>query len=206
MIENLLNNPVALVLWIGVIILGITLHEAAHSYMARYLGDPTPEQMGRTTLDPLAHLDPLGTVLIFIVGFGWGKPAPFNPTYFKHYKRDIALTAVAGPVTNVTLSLLAAFLLKLTLPFSGLDILQEFLYIAVYANLILALFNLIPVPPLDGSKVLYAVIPDSLDHLYAQYERLGPILLIVVLLFGGTAVFTVLTPILNGVLNVAGLQ
>lgn len=206
MILQLLNNPVALVLWIGVIILGITLHEAAHSYAARSLGDPTPESMGRTTLDPLAHLDPIGTILIFLVGFGWGKPAPFNPTYFKHYKRDIALTAVAGPLTNVVLSLIAVVLLKLTLPYDNLAILQEFFYIAVYANLILALFNLIPVPPLDGSKVLYAVLPRGLDELYAQYERIGPLLIILLLFFGGAAIFAVLTPLLNSLLNFAGLH
>lgn len=136
----------------GGLIIAIGLHEAAHCYMADRLGDPTPRSMGRLTLNPIAHLDPIGSIAILIAGFGWGKAAPFDPYNLSNPKRDIALIALAGPATNFILAIIASFVLKfLQMPQN----VAEVLFIFISLNINLALFNLIPIPPLDGSKILF---------------------------------------------------
>lgn len=156
MLDLLVNSPFAFVVVFGGLIIAIGIHEAAHCYMADYLGDPTPRALGRTTLNPLVHLDPIGTLMILITGrFGWGKPAPFDPYNLANPQRDTALIALAGPASNIIL----AVCLSLVLRIFNLEFLREISIYLISLNINLALFNLIPVPPLDGSKIFLGKSP-----------------------------------------------
>ena len=200
-----LNDPIYLLFWATCIVLGITVHEAAHCWTSTKLGDPTPGLAGRVTLDPLAHLDPLGTLLIFLIGFGWGKPSPFNPTYFKHYKRDTATVAIAGPTSNILFLLAAALLLKISVTFGLPSLWDRFLAVAIEANLLLAVFNLIPIPPLDGSKLIYAILPDKYDETFHRLETLGPLLILGLFLFGSALIMPIYTQLLDFIVRIFGL-
>lgn len=179
------------------ILLALSVHEWAHGVVANYLGDPTARYEGRLTLNPLAHLDPVGTIMFLIVGFGWGKPVPVDPRHFKHYKRDMALVSLAGPFSNLILAFiafgfLAAFFPE-TLQYSpdalvesatrgGLGrFLDQFLQAMLYLNLGLMAFNLLPIAPLDGSKILIPFIPHRFDDQYEQLMRNGPWILLALL-------------------------
>lgn len=156
MLDLLVNSPFAFIVVFGGLVVAIGIHEAAHCYMADYLGDPTPRALGRTTLNPLVHLDPIGTLMILITGrFGWGKPAPFDPYNLANPQRDTALIALAGPVSNLLLAIGLSLVFHLL---SNLSILGVLKYL-ISLNLNLALFNLIPVPPLDGSKIFLGKSP-----------------------------------------------
>ncbi len=161
----------------------ITLHECAHGWAAYRLGDDTAKRMGRLTLDPLKHIDIIGLAMMVLFRFGWAKPVPVDMRKFKNPKRDMAVTAAAGPLMNVILCLAALFLYGLTAPgafYSGgaLYYLNEGLYLTAYLSLALALFNIIPIPPLDGSKVLYSFISDRAYMQLMRYERYGMIALL----------------------------
>ena len=151
MLNLLFTDPFVFILLFGGLILAIGLHEAAHCYMADHLGDPTPRALGRLTLNPLAHLDPLGTLVLLFTGmFGWGKASPFDPYNLKNPRRDTALIALAGPASNILL----AICLSLIFRFINLNpLLYSILFSLIALNINLALFNLLPVPPLDGSKI-----------------------------------------------------
>ena len=151
MLNLLFTDPYVFIIVLGGLILAIGIHEAAHCYMADYLGDPTPRAMGRLTLNPLAHLDPIGTLMIVFTGmFGWGKASPFDPYNLRHPQRDTALIALAGPISNIVL----AILLSLVLRFFNLNYLLSAILISLITlNINLAIFNLLPIPPLDGSKI-----------------------------------------------------
>lgn len=169
-----------------VLIFSAILHEVMHGVVADRLGDPTARVMGRLTLNPIPHIDPIMSIivpalLIFSgspILFGAAKPVPINPLHFKDPKKDMALTALAGPLTNIFIAVLAAFILKFA-RFSGLE---PFLYTVVLYNLILAFVNLIPIPPLDGSRVLAAILPNELASLYMSIERYGIFILFFLLL------------------------
>lgn len=152
MLELLFQNPFAFIVVFGGLIVAIGIHEAAHCYMADYLGDPTPRALGRTTLNPIAHLDLVGTLMILVTGrFGWGKPAPYDPYNLANPDRDTRLIALAGPASNIVL----AIILSLIYRFFNLSPLLSIFYSLISLNINLALFNLIPVPPLDGSKIFF---------------------------------------------------
>lgn len=198
------NEPLFAIWFAIAILLGITVHEAAHSWTAKQLGDPTAELAGRVNLNPASHLDPVGTLAIFLIGFGWGRPAPFNPTYFRHYKRDTAFVAVAGPLSNALIVFSAVILLRALAPFAP-AMFETAMVATVMANLILAVFNLIPIPPLDGSKLVYAFLPSRFDEAFDRLEQLGPIFLLALFFLGGGILGAFYQPILRAVLGSAGL-
>lgn len=172
-----------------VLIPSAIIHEYVHGWMADQLGDPTARYAGRLTLDPRVHIDKWGTILMplilfFITGgrflFAYAKPVPYNPYNLKNQKWGPAFVALAGPLSNLLLALVFGFLVRY-LPVSGITV---FLSVIVYANVLLAIFNLVPIPPLDGSKVLYAILPDSQYQLKVVLERYGFYILLFFIFFG----------------------
>jgi Zn-dependent protease len=150
------------------LLLAITIHEFSHAYTADRLGDPTPRAMGRLTLNPLAHLDPIGTLMIFIAHFGWGKPVPIDPYNFANPRRDEIVVALAGPISNIILGSTIGIISLTTGYFN------EILYIIAIVNFSLAVFNLIPIPPLDGSKVFLNLMPVEKAYEWEKaFERYG---------------------------------
>ena len=177
-----------------VILFSLTIHEYAHALVAYRLGDDTAKNQGRLSLNPLVHLDLLGTLLLFIVHFGWAKPVPVDPRNFKNPKKDMLLVALAGPVSNILTAIVAAVVLKALFenfasagipPGSGVDVATRMLVWFIYIGIVLAVFNMIPVPPLDGSRVLYGLLPDSLAFRYARFETYGIFILFAIFIFGG---------------------
>lgn len=150
----------------------ITIHECAHAWVAYKLGDPTAEQEGRVSLNPLHHLDFFGTILIFFIGIGWGKPTPVNPHYFQHPKRDEALTALAGPASNLLLALLIAIIRRYTGGFIP-ETADYILATLFQVSLILCIFNMLPFPPLDGSKIIGIFVPHRYEMAYEDYLKNG---------------------------------
>ena len=166
----------------------ITLHELSHGLCACALGDDTAKRKGRLTLNPLRHLDPMGLLMIVIFHFGWAKPVPVNPNNFQHPKRDMALTSLAGPAANAVITLVflllyGALFIPLSSGGAGRYILQM-LQLTAYISLALAIFNLIPLPPLDGSKILFSALSDEGYWKLMRYERYGSILLLLLVWTG----------------------
>ncbi len=150
------------------------VHEFAHAFVATKLGDDTPRLSGRLNLNPMSHIDPLGAVMILLVGFGYAKPVPVNPRNFKNLKGGMALTALAGPATNLLMAMVFMLFMNLT-ALASANILTsavfQFFLFAASINVGLAVFNLIPIPPLDGSRVLQLLIPNKYYYKFARYER-----------------------------------
>ena len=177
---------------IAVLIMSVVIHEVSHGYMANYLGDPTAKYQGRLTLNPLKHLDPVGSIIVPIIGyfsggmiFGWAKPVPYNPHNLRPGRWSEALVALAGPFSNLTLALIFGIFLRFS-PILGI-LNENILHITaliVFINLILMLFNLVPVPPLDGSKLLFAFFPEKMYQLRAFFERYGFILVLIFIFYG----------------------
>jgi len=160
-------------------------HEAAHAYAADRLGDPTARRLGRLTLNPLVHLDPLGTLLLLLFGIGWARPVPVDPLNFRgDWRRGLLVVAAAGPLANVVLAFLFGLPVKLGLARDPADPLVELLVTLVRINAILAVFNLLPVPPLDGSKILIGLLPPQLSLAYARLQPFGVLILIGLIYLG----------------------
>jgi Zn-dependent protease len=169
------------------LLVSLSVHEWAHAYSAYLLGDDTAAMQGRLTLNPIVHLDPVGTIFMVLSamsGFfiGWAKPVPVNPYNLRQPKRDMALVALAGPFSNLVLGLLSVFAIKVLIGFGGGFLLGSFLQIFFIVNISLMAFNLLPVAPLDGSKIIGLIIPDSMYQQYNQYLQYGPYLLMAILI------------------------
>lgn len=171
----------SLVAWVVAVLVALTVHEFAHAKVADMAGDATPRAMGRVTLNPLAHYDPIGTTMILLLAMGWGKPVQINPTNFGHPRRDGALVSLAGAGANIITA--AVFAIPLRFGFAG-----EYaspLSLIVLLNLFLAFFNLIPISPLDGSHILQAILPYEKARDYAIFMSRYGIVLLLVLIFTG---------------------
>jgi Zn-dependent protease len=192
------------------VLLALTAHECAHAWVAERLGDNTARMLGRVTLNPLKHLDPIGTLAIFITGlFGWAKPVPVNPRNFKNPSRDMMWVAIAGPITNLFLAAIFAVILKLMMSQgAGLSaaypgIYEPLFIMALYGvtiNIALAIFNMLPVPPLDGSKVLFNFLPPEKALAFARVERYGFLILIVLIMTG--AISQIMSPVIKFTVSV----
>lgn len=196
MLYNLLNHSLTIesaimqILAVSMIVfLVMPLHEFAHGFVAYKLGDNTAKNMGRLRFSPTAHIDPVGALMILLVGFGWAKPVPVNPRNFKNPKVGMALTALAGPVSNILAAVVGAVLYYINavlavngiIPATVYNLLYYFLWYFISVNISLAVFNLVPIPPLDGSKILFAFLPDKAVYKICQYERqLNTILIILI--------------------------
>lgn len=205
------------------ILVAIAVHECAHAYAANKLGDPTAERAGRLTLNPLAHLDLVGSIMFLVVGFGWAKPVPVNPLHFRHPKRDMAITAFAGPLSNLIVAAIAFFAIFLLTDgvtpsvgglFSapsgttGMTVLLAILRDSLFVNLALMAFNLFPVAPLDGSSIVRIFIPLRMEERYEDFIRIGPWILLGLIIFESFLPIPLLSGwvfgIMEGVLNVFG--
>lgn len=178
-IINLASFAVAL-------IIGITVHEFSHALAATRLGDYTAQRLGRLTLNPRAHLDPLGTILIFFAGFGWGKPTPVTASNLRIGQRaGMAVVSLAGPISNVLVAAIVALPVRMGMESVFLSgILGAFIVSLVTWNLVLAVFNLIPIAPLDGFKMLLGILPRDLANSFAKSERYGPVILMLLIMSG----------------------
>lgn len=181
-------------------VLGLTLHEFSHAFTAFRLGDPTARNMGRLTLNPLAHLDLLGSIMLLVVGFGWAKPVPVDASHFRSPRAGMAAVAFAGPLSNILLAALIGFLFRLSFAEASGALPEVWVKIIVYAvwiNIILALFNMIPVPPLDGSRILRSVVPDAWQAGYSNFEKFGPMVLFALLLVANLTGISIFGRIIN---------
>jgi len=177
LIEILFSDPISFLIIAIAIILSLSIHEYFHAWVAYFLGDPTSKDRGRLTINPLAHLDPFGTLLIFLVGFGWGKPVPINPMNFKNQKLGAVLVGIAGPFANFSLALVMSLILRF-FTFSNIFF-GSFLSLFIWLNLALGIFNLIPIPPLDGSHIILALASDKIRNFLIR----NSLLLIIILIF-----------------------
>lgn len=169
------------------ILIALTVHEVSHGLAAKWLGDPTAKHEGRLTLNPLAHLDLLGTLMFLTVGFGWAKPVPVNPGYFRDIKKGMTLTALAGPASNLLLAIATVIIAKVVM-ITGISagpanaFFLELFQSMIFLNLGLMAFNLLPIAPLDGSKILTMFIPYKYEAEFEEFLRRGPIILIALLI------------------------
>jgi len=189
-----------LILRVAAVLLALAIHEYAHAAAAVRLGDPGPKFDGRLTLNPLAHLDPVGTLMLFFFSFGWAKPVMVNPARFKNPRRDMMRVALAGPLSNIALAFalarLAPFILNIVPP-GALRATWMFLQVSVQLNIWLAVFNMLPLPPLDGSKVLMGILPRRYAYRYARLESYGTVILLLLVVSG--MLFRVLQPAYSAV-------
>ena len=198
------TNPIIALAFIVGLVAGITIHEASHAFVAYRLGDPTAKLAGRLTLNPASHLDLIGTLALLIVGIGWGNPTPFDPFNLRNIKRDSALISVAGAVSNFVLAIILS-IPYLFFYFTGnlsltINAVYQVISIIIWLNLILGVFNLIPVHPLDGFKVLAGLLPRDWYYDFIQTERYGIFILLFLLITG--AVGRILFPIISSIFSI----
>ncbi len=185
MLFALFSEPVLFVLWTLAVVYGITIHEFAHVAAAYAMGDTTGRDLGRLTLNPMVHVDLVGFLMLLLIGFGWGNPAPYNPYKLRYPKWGPALVAMAGPFSNLV-SIAVFGLIFRFLSASALvpanSLIFEFLVLLMLVNLVLMLFNLLPIPPLDGSRLLFTILPDRWAQFKQNLAQNGPFILIGLLL------------------------
>ena len=186
------------------ILLALTFHEFAHAYMANRLGDPTAKDQGRLSLNPLVHLDVLGTAMLFIVHIGWAKPVPVNPYNLKNPKQDMLWVSLAGPASNLLLALIFGLACRMLgieslrgLEPGFMGILKFMIAFGMIINIVLAFFNFLPIPPLDGSKILMGIVPQQYERTFVPYLRYGPTILIALIAIGYLTKVSILWAIIN---------
>ncbi len=207
---SLLSNPLVFVFSLISLVVAISIHEYAHAYAADRLGDPTPQLQGRLTLNPLAHLDPIGTLMILLAHFGWGKPVQFDPFNLRNPKRDAAIISIAGPLTNFVFAGLCSILLHITefyhlammpsLLGISIAILAGLLQSFIVLNISLGVFNLVPIHPLDGFKIVEGILPDEYARQWHELEGYGMIFLLFLafpILGSVSPISRVISPIIN---------
>ena len=182
-------------------LLGLTVHEYAHGYVAYRFGDPTAKAQGRLTMNPIKHIDPIGALAFIIMKIGWAKPVPVNPAYFKNPARDMLWVSFAGPGANMLTAIASGIILKLMLLLTGIVPMFIFMPVAkmlaasVWINVMLGIFNLVPIPPLDGSKIVVGLLPSEMAAAYAKLEPFGFVILLV--LFYTGVISKVFLPLIN---------
>jgi len=208
--SSLIYQPAILLGFILGITVAISIHEYSHAWSADRLGDPTAKNQGRLTLNPLAHLDPIGTLFLFLAGFGWGKPVPINPNNFYNKKWDRLWVSLSGPASNLLMALVLAIPYRLfilanwDLAILNSSFIGTILNVMVEINIILAVFNLLPIPPLDGAEIISIILPRSLQPLFQQF---GPILLFTMLAleflpFNLNLFSNIFTPVISALLYI----
>lgn len=219
MLSNFLNEIPQMLLMLPAILLSLSVHEAAHGLVAYKMGDPTAKNLGRLTLNPIKHINPIGFLSMMFFGVGWANPVPINTRYFKNPRKGMAISAAAGPISNLCLAIIFTILLRLIMipaeamideslyvdiygdtlfsnpAFFFLAVLGTILYLGIFLNINLMLFNLIPLPPLDGSRIAYIFLPTELYFKIMKYERYIMIAFIVLL---ATDIITVPLSAING--------
>ena len=206
-----------ILIWILAFVVAITIHEAAHAYMADRLGDPTPRMMGRLSLNPIVHYDPVGTTLLLVlvfmramgipvIPFGWAKPVRFDPYNLENPKRDTALISFAGPLANLILATVLSMILRISiLPFWYSSNLSSVFLPIILLNVVLAVFNLVPIYPLDGQKILTGILPNKQARNFDLFMRRYGVIVLFLLIFpilGGTSpVFLIISPVLSFIFN-----
>lgn len=208
---GLTSNPIELLLYLVALMVAITIHEFSHAYTADRLGDPTPRLQGRLTLNPIAHLDPLGTLMLLIARFGWGKPVQFDPFNLRHPRRDSAIISLSGPLSNFITAIICAILLQLLLTLRltllAVPAIGVFVYLltavlqpVIILNVVLGVFNLVPIHPLDGFKIVEGILPQEYARQWHELEGYGMIFLLFLVfpVFGGASpVSRVISPVIN---------
>ena len=198
-------DPAVQVILIPVIIFALSFHEFSHGWMAHRYGDPTAKLAGRLTLNPMAHLDVFGSLALYLMGFGWAKPVPVDPRYLANPKRDMMWIALAGPVSNLFVALISGILLSILLRLGligGQSPIIVVLIMSLQINLVLAIFNFIPIPPLDGSRILQGLIPHKYHNELAKFEYYGPRVLMGLIILSMFTRFNIFSVIISPIMTV----
>lgn len=194
-------NLLDFIFGIAALLLAIDIHEFSHAWAAEHLGDPTPRLQGRLTLNPLAHLDPIGTIMLILVHFGWGKPVQFDPFNLRNPRRDGGIISLAGPISNMLLAIACSIIIRFPIPLVAASFLVQLLVF----NVILGIFNLVPIHPLDGFKIVEGILPESQAAEWHELERYGIIFLLILLLpifSNGALISQIISPPINFIINI----
>ena len=198
-------DPAVQVILIPVIIFALSFHEFSHGWIAHRYGDPTAKLAGRLTLNPIAHLDVFGSLALYLMGFGWAKPVPVNPQYLANPKRDMMWIALAGPVSNLIVALISGILLSVLLRLGLIGSQSPLIMVLIMSlqiNLVLAIFNFIPIPPLDGSRILEGLVPNKYHNELAKFEYYGPRILMGLILISMFTRFNIFAVIISPIMTV----
>jgi len=198
-------DPAVQVILIPVIIFALSFHEFSHGWMANRYGDPTAKLAGRLTLNPMAHLDIFGSLALYLMGFGWAKPVPVNPQYIANPKRDMMWIALAGPVSNLIVALISGILLSVLLRLGLIGSQSPLIMVLIMSlqiNLVLAIFNFIPIPPLDGSRILEGLIPNKYHNELAKFEYYGPRILMGLIILSMFTRFNIFSVIISPIMTI----
>ena len=198
-------DPSVQIILIPVIIFALSFHEFSHGWMAQRYGDPTAKLAGRLTLNPMAHLDIFGSLALYLMGFGWAKPVPVNPQYLANPKKDMMWIALAGPVSNLIVALISGILLSVLLRLGIIGTQSPLIMVLIMSlqiNLVLAIFNFIPIPPLDGSRILEGLVPNKYHNELAKFEYYGPRVLMGLILLSMFTRFNIFAVVISPIMTI----